>query len=37
VGRCRPVFAGEFARMKDALMEICAGLGVVDSPGHLYG
>jgi ArsR family metal-binding transcriptional regulator len=31
VGRCRPVFAGEFARMKDALMEICAGLGVSES------
>jgi ArsR family metal-binding transcriptional regulator len=26
--RCRPVFDGEFAHMKDALLEICAGLGV---------
>jgi len=27
---CRPVFEGEHARLKDALVEICAGLGVSD-------
>jgi len=27
VGRCKPVFAGEFQRLKGALVEICAGLG----------
>ena len=30
VSRCRPVFAGQAGRWKDALMEICAGLGVAD-------
>jgi len=25
---CRPVFAGEFGRLREALLEICAGLGV---------
>ena len=25
---CRPVFAGEHGRLKDALLEICKGLGV---------
>lgn len=29
---CKPVFAGEYTHMKDALMEICAGLGVMDQP-----
>jgi ArsR family metal-binding transcriptional regulator len=28
--RCRPVFAGEFAHLKSALVEICAGLGVAE-------
>ena len=28
--RCKPVFAGEFERLKDALVEVCAGLGVAD-------
>lgn len=27
--RCGPVFAGEYVNMKDALVEICAGLGVL--------
>jgi ArsR family metal-binding transcriptional regulator len=27
-GRCKPVFAGESGHLKDALVEICAGLGV---------
>jgi len=26
--RCKPVFAGEYGHLKDALVEICAGLGV---------
>ena len=26
--RCKPVFAGDFGHLKDALVEICAGLGV---------
>lgn len=26
--RCKPVFGGEYAHLKDALVEICAGLGV---------
>jgi ArsR family metal-binding transcriptional regulator len=30
VGRCKPVFAGESGHLKDALLEICAGLGVAD-------
>jgi len=30
VGRCKPVFAGESGHLKDALVEICAGLGVAD-------
>ena len=30
VGRCKPVFTGEYGHMKDALVEICAGLGVTD-------
>ncbi|MFB3890932.1 MAG: (Fe-S)-binding protein [Phycisphaerae bacterium] len=29
--RCRPVFVGEFRHLKDALVEICAGLGVETS------
>ena len=32
VGRCLPVFDGEFGRLKDALVEICAGLGVAELP-----
>ena len=32
VSRCLPVLGGEFARLKDALMEICAGLGVAEMP-----
>ena len=28
---CRPVFDGEYAHLKDALVEICAGLGVAES------
>ena len=28
--RCRPVFEGQFAHLKDALVEICAGLGAMD-------
>jgi hypothetical protein len=35
--RCQPAFAGEFGRLKDALAEICAGLGVVESPADLIG
>lgn len=31
VAWCAPVFAGRFAHLKDALMEICTGLGVADS------
>lgn len=27
---CKPVFQGDFSHLKDALIEICAGLGVVD-------
>ena len=30
VNRCLPIFGGEFGPLKDALMEICLGLGVVD-------
>ena len=30
VSRCKPVFSGEYVNMKDAFMEICAGLGVLD-------
>ena len=30
VTRCTPVFEGGYAHLRDALMEICAGLGVVD-------
>ena len=37
VGKCRPVFAGEFAHLKDALIEICAGLGVAQSPAEVHG
>ena len=29
--QCAPVFGGEHARLKDALVEICAGLGVADA------
>jgi len=29
VSLCKPVFEGEFVHLKDALMEICSGLGVV--------
>jgi ArsR family metal-binding transcriptional regulator len=32
VNRCLPVFGGEFDRLKHALMEICAGLGVAEMP-----
>lgn len=28
VRRCRPVFDGEFAHLREALLEVCAGLGV---------
>ena len=28
---CRPVCEGEYAHLKDALVEICAGLGVAES------
>ena len=30
VGRCKPVFAGESGHLKDALVEVCAGLGVAE-------
>jgi ArsR family metal-binding transcriptional regulator len=30
VSRCTPVFDGVYSHLRDALMEICAGLGVVD-------
>jgi ArsR family metal-binding transcriptional regulator len=30
VSRCSPVFGGQFAHLKDALLEICAGLGALD-------
>lgn len=30
VKRCEPVFAGEFSHLKDALVEVCTGLGVAD-------
>ena len=30
VTRCTPVFAGEHAQLKGALLDICAGLGVVE-------
>jgi len=29
---CRPVFDGEHSRLKDALVEICAALGVWETP-----
>jgi tRNA (Thr-GGU) A37 N-methylase len=28
---CKPVFEGNFVHLKDALLEICAGLGVLES------
>jgi len=28
---CKPVFEGDFVHLKDALLEICAGLGVLES------
>jgi ArsR family metal-binding transcriptional regulator len=31
VTRCTPVFRGAFSHLKDALIEICAGLGALDS------
>jgi ArsR family metal-binding transcriptional regulator len=31
VTRCIPVFAGPFSHLKDALVEICAGLGTLDT------
>ena len=34
---CRPVFAGSYANRKDALVEICAGLGVLDEEPALLG
>ena len=37
VDRCLPVFGGEFGRLKDALMEICAGLGVAELSGSQAG
>ncbi len=36
VGRCAPVFAGEFKRLRDALVEICAGLSV-ETPATVNG
>ena len=29
--QCRPVFEGEYGQLRDALVEICAGLGLTDS------
>ena len=29
--QCTPVFGGEYVHLKDALVEICAGMGVVDA------
>jgi ArsR family metal-binding transcriptional regulator len=34
LSRCEPVFSGEQAGMKDALVEICSGLGVPESAGE---
>ena len=34
---CEPVFHGEHADMKGALVEICAGLGVLDGPPETAG
>lgn len=28
--QCKPVFSGEYGRMKEALLQVCAGLGVLD-------
>jgi ArsR family metal-binding transcriptional regulator len=33
LSQCRPVFAGDFAHLRPALLEICRGLGVIDSTG----
>jgi ArsR family metal-binding transcriptional regulator len=30
LSRCQPIFQGDYAEMKDALVEICAGLGLAD-------
>jgi len=30
LSQCRPVFAGDFAHLRPALLEICRGLGVID-------
>lgn len=30
VAKCRPVFGGQFSHLKDALIEICAGLGAME-------
>jgi ArsR family metal-binding transcriptional regulator len=37
MNRCAPVFEGEFRGLRDALQEICAGLGVAPPPGSQTG
>jgi len=33
LSQCQPVFEGDFAQLRPALLEICRGLGVIDGPG----
>ena len=35
--RCTPVWEGEYGRLKGALVEICASLGVSERPGRVEG